>query len=62
MQTIEVAKTIDITPTWEQILPTLLVVYVNAGTHKGKKAATDELRRMAQYADRYVASQTTEKK
>ena len=51
------AKTIDLTPTWEQILPTLLVIHADAETAKARETARTELRRMARLADLYVASQ-----
>lgn len=46
-------KTIDVTPTWVGILPTLLALYENA-TPKGKAEALAELRRMAAIADQHV--------
>ena len=52
-------KTIDITPTWEGILPALLAVIEN-GNFEGRKVAIEELTRMAQLADLYVASQSPE--
>ena len=47
-------KTIDVTPTWEGIMPMLLVLYTN-GNPQGRKDAEAELRRMAKLADLYVA-------
>jgi hypothetical protein len=52
-------KTINITPTWENILPTLLAVIEN-GNFEGRKVALEEITRMAQLADLYVASQSPE--
>ena len=49
-------KTIDVTPTWKQILPTLLTIFRDA-TPKGRKEATIELTRMAEIADTYVSQQ-----
>jgi hypothetical protein len=46
-------QTIDITPTWEGILPALLAVIEN-GNFEGKKIALEEITRMAQLADLYV--------
>lgn len=46
-------KTIDVTPTWEGILPTLLVLLEN-GNSKGRETARAELKRMAKLADCYV--------
>lgn len=53
MQTIDA---IDFTPTWDAILP-VLIALIERGDAKGKQIATDELRRMAALADRFVASQ-----
>jgi len=47
-------KTINITPTWEQILPTLLML-LSHGNAKGKQEAARELQRMAQTADMAVS-------
>lgn len=46
-------ETIDITPTWEAILPILLAAVEN-GTVAGRKTAVAELIRMAQLADTYI--------
>lgn len=46
--------TIDLTPTWEQILPTLLMLLEN-GNAEGRKTARTELARMARIADEHVA-------
>jgi hypothetical protein len=46
--------TIDLTPTWSEILPTLLTVYRDA-TPAGQEVALTELRRMAALADLHVA-------
>ena len=48
-------ETINVTPTWKNILPYLLTVYSDASTPEGRQVAEDELRRMAALADRYVA-------
>jgi hypothetical protein len=47
---------VDVTPTWSAILPLLLTVYKD-GNFQGIKEAEGELKRMAQLADLYVASQ-----
>lgn len=47
--------TIDMTPTWEGLLPGLLLAIEN-GTAEGRRIAREELARMAQVADLYVAS------
>ena len=46
---------IDMTPTWEQSLPTLLML-LSHGNAKGKQEAAHELQRMAQAADMAVAA------
>ena len=43
-------KTIDITPTWEAVLPLLLAAFED-GTPEGRRMAREELRRMASIAD-----------
>lgn len=48
-------KTIDLTPTWAAILPTILVVLENATTEDAKESMRLELRRMAEAADRWNA-------
>jgi hypothetical protein len=45
-------KYIDMTPTWSEILPTYLLILRDA-TEEGKKAAVEELTRMAKIADLY---------
>ena len=52
----QILRTIDLTPTWEGILPIYLRVLMQ-GTTEGKTIACDELLRMARLADKYVASQ-----
>ena len=47
-------ETIDITPTWEGLLPALLMV-LERGNAKGREEVLAELRRMAQIADLHVA-------
>jgi hypothetical protein len=49
-------QTIDMTPTWEAVLP----IYLDAiqyGNGKGYEAAVEELTRMAKLADLYIAAQ-----
>jgi hypothetical protein len=47
---IEEVGTVDLTPTWESILPVLMVALVD-GTEEGKRMARNELQRMARIAD-----------
>lgn len=44
-------KTIDLTPTWQEILPALITLLENPQTHQ---VALDELSRMAGLADGYI--------
>jgi len=53
--------TIDVTPTWAGLLPTLLAVHENAMTVDAKRTAFAELRRMAELADAYAAEHSPEK-
>ncbi len=50
------SKVINITPTWQAILPALVALLENKET---RKDAMMELDRMAQVADAYVSSQKT---
>ena len=49
-------KTIDMTPTWEGVLP-IYIAGIQSGSFEGIKTATEELRRMARLADITVAAQ-----
>jgi len=53
MEKIIITKTttIDITPTWEALLPSLVYLAVNGTTAESRKTAMDELTRMARFAD-----------
>ena len=48
--------TIDLTPTWESILPALLIMHGD-GSYVAKQTAREELARMAKIADQFVAGQ-----
>lgn len=48
------AGVIDLTPTWSALLPVMIAAIEN-GTASGRAIAIDELTRMAQIADEYVA-------
>ena len=54
-------QTIDLTPTWEQILGVLLTLH-DRGDSEGRRTALEELTRMAKLADLYVASQKLQEK
>ena len=49
-------KTVDLTPTWQGILPALLDL-VRSDNYKTREIAERELRRMAGLADGYVEGQ-----
>lgn len=46
---------IDITPTFEQIVPALLLI-LKSGTKEAKAFAAEEITRMAKLADRHLAT------
>lgn len=48
-------KTIDATPSWESLIPVLMYVIRNAESTKTLKDMEQELRNMAQAADRWNA-------
>ncbi len=47
----EIVQTIDLTPTWQEILPILL-----DGSQRGIESCNVELIRMAKLADKYIES------
>ena len=49
-------KTVDVTPTWQGILPSLLIL-LKSESHKSRSLAESELRRMAGLADGFVENQ-----
>ena len=54
---IDVVDTVDMTPTWEGLMPGLLHVVANGSTAKGREAARDEIMRLARNMDRMIADQ-----
>ena len=50
------SKTVDVTPTWQGILPALLAL-LQSDNPKSRQLAESELRRMAGLADGYVEIQ-----
>lgn len=48
-------ETIDATPSWSAILP-LLLLTLESGLSEGRRNAREELKRMADLADRYVSA------
>jgi hypothetical protein len=58
----EIMEKINITPTWRSILPVLLEVYNGAEKSEARKAAFEELARMANAADALVEQQKGEQK
>lgn len=55
------SETIDMTPTWEGVLPIFLAALEDASS-KGKQIARGELLRMAQAADKWNAHVKAEQK
>jgi len=51
---------IDMTPTWEAVLPIYLAA-IKHGDYDGSKAAMEELTRMAKLADLYIAEKKANK-
>ena len=49
------SKTVDVTPTWQGILPALLTL-LQSENPKSRDLAESELRRMAGLADGYIES------
>jgi hypothetical protein len=49
-------KTVDVTPSWENIVPALIAL-IESGSETAKAAGVIELTRMAQIADRYVETE-----
>ena len=47
-------QTIDLTPTWESLIPTFVMLIEN-GDAKGRATAIDELKRVAAFADSVIA-------
>lgn len=50
-------KTIDLTPSWEAILPAILACY-DTGQLPARDFVVEELTRMARLADNYVKEHT----
>lgn len=57
MKDIRVVGTIDMTPTWEAILPIYITLLRENRSSEGIAAAISELTRMAKIADTYIAEQ-----
>jgi hypothetical protein len=47
-------ETIDITPTWEGLLQSLLYLHTDGTTAEARTVALEELTRMARLADQFV--------
>lgn len=45
-------ETIDMTPTWADVLP-ILILGLDSGNAEGRKVAREELKRMADAADKW---------
>jgi hypothetical protein len=47
-------QTVDITPTWSEILPSILILH-KSQSQNARELAVSELERMARLADKWVA-------
>ena len=47
-------KTINLTPSWEALLPSMLAIVTDGDSHEARAFARSELRRMATLADAWV--------
>ena len=54
------AKSIDVTPTWSDIVDTMLILYRDVESATAKDSVIKEFRRMAKAADAYNANATGE--
>lgn len=54
-------KMIDMTPKWEGLIPVLIELLQKPAGHEGRIIAEQEITRMAQAADAYIASQKAQK-
>jgi hypothetical protein len=52
-------KTFNLTPTWRALLPVLVEVAIRGTSVEGRKAAMDELYRLADFADKVNAERKT---
>lgn len=50
------SRTIDVTPTWSALLPTIRLILENAGTEEARENMWGELARMALAADKWNAA------
>lgn len=48
-------KTIDMTPTWEGLVPALIHILQHSESERSKRDIADELNKMARAADRWNA-------
>lgn len=53
-------KMIDMTPTWESLVSTLILL-IQTGGREAQQVAKEELTRMAKAADAYIAIQKAQK-
>ena len=55
------AQAIDVTPTWSDIVETMLILYRDVESATARDSIVQEFRRMAKAADAYHANATGEK-
>lgn len=48
-------QTIDLTPTWESLMPMLVHVAANGSTKEGREEAAGQLLRLARIVDQHIA-------
>lgn len=53
-------RTIDVTPSWESMIPVLVMLIENSNA-KGRATAIDELTRLARFADSVIAESKSER-
>tara|TARA_R100000458_G_C8273565_1_gene248440 strand:- start:307 stop:489 length:183 start_codon:yes stop_codon:yes gene_type:complete len=55
-------ETIDITPTWQELLPAMLAVIANPkASHESKEVITEELMQLAKFVDNQNAKAKAKK-
>jgi len=47
-------KTIDMTPTWEEMVPTVIAIIRNTDNPEGIRNVTEYMKKMARLADAYA--------
>lgn len=58
MENQKTCRVIDVTPTWESMVP-VFVMLIENGNSKARKTAIEEMTRMAQMLDAFIAEHKT---